>query len=299
MTRVVAFLGPSLSAADARSRYPELDVRPPAVRGDLYRVARTGPDVIVLVDGLFESVPSVWHKEILWALHAGVRVIGASSMGALRAAECAAFGMEAVGEIALRFLGGERTKDSDVAPAHGTAAEAGAPPSEPLVNVDATLRAAESRGVLTRSEAAALGDVAARQFYAERTWRSMVAEAAPLIGDATGASLLTWLTHGRVDQKRADVLLALDAAHGLAPASRPKLCGFASTLFWAHVEGLTPDDDAAGPLTAIQRLLDEVRLDEALHRMISADARARELADRWRAALGARLGPLDTQTALD
>jgi hypothetical protein len=299
MTRVVAFLGPSLPAPDARSRHPDVEVQPPAVRGDVYRAARTGPDVIVLVDGLFESAPSVWHKEILWALDAGIRVIGASSMGALRAAECAAFGMEPIGEIAWAFVRGERTKDSDVALAHGTADEGWAPRSEPLVNVEATLQAAEAQGVISTREAATLGAAAARQFYAGRTWPSVVAGATPPINPGTAAALRAWLVDGRIDQKRADALAALAAAHAAAPPPRPKRLGFASTLFWSHVEGLTTDDAADGPLTAAQRLLDELRLDEALHQMISADARARELADRWREALGARQGPADTQAALD
>ena len=61
---------------------------------------RDGATAIGLVDGYFGGAAAVWHKEILYALSLGVRVLGASSMGALRAAECAAYGMEPVGEIA-------------------------------------------------------------------------------------------------------------------------------------------------------------------------------------------------------
>ncbi|MEJ0097006.1 MAG: TfuA-like protein [Bauldia sp.] len=46
-----------------------------------------GASVIGLVDGVFENVASVWHKEILYALSEGVQVFGAASMGALRAAD--------------------------------------------------------------------------------------------------------------------------------------------------------------------------------------------------------------------
>ena len=65
----------------------ELAVLPPAARGDLYRAALAGPQVIGLIDGYFDGVPAVAHKEILWALDQGIRVLGAASMGALRAAE--------------------------------------------------------------------------------------------------------------------------------------------------------------------------------------------------------------------
>ena len=55
--------------------------------------------MIGLIDGYFDGVPAVAHKEILWALDQGIRVLGAASMGALRAAELAPFGMEGVGAI--------------------------------------------------------------------------------------------------------------------------------------------------------------------------------------------------------
>ena len=45
----------------------------------------------------------------------GVRVIGASSMGALRAVECQPFGMEAVGTIARWYEQHPQTCDSEVA----------------------------------------------------------------------------------------------------------------------------------------------------------------------------------------
>ena len=40
-----------------------------------------GATVIGLIDGFFENVASVWHKEILFALSEGVQVFGAASMG--------------------------------------------------------------------------------------------------------------------------------------------------------------------------------------------------------------------------
>ncbi len=99
-------------------RPPGVAFAPPAEAGDLYRAARAGARVIGLVDGVFEDRPTVWHKEILLALANGVRVLGAASLGALRAAECDAFGMEGVGAIfAAARAAGSRTTTS-VAVAH-------------------------------------------------------------------------------------------------------------------------------------------------------------------------------------
>lgn len=52
------------------------------------------------------GVPAVWHKELLYTLQEGVEVCGASSMGALRAAELESFGMLGVGVIFQAYRDG-------------------------------------------------------------------------------------------------------------------------------------------------------------------------------------------------
>ncbi|MBP5873147.1 hypothetical protein F3K24_43140, partial [Streptomyces sp. LBUM 1485] len=49
-------------------------------------------DTAVIIDGLYHQAPALRHKEIIAAMARGVRVIGAASIGALRAAELAPFG---------------------------------------------------------------------------------------------------------------------------------------------------------------------------------------------------------------
>ncbi|MEL7154742.1 MAG: TfuA-like protein, partial [Pseudomonadota bacterium] len=90
--KTVAFLGPSLPPADAAG-VTDAVILPPARRGDVvHAIAKHDPETILIIDGYFEQVPSVWHKEILWALSQGRTVAGAASMGALRAAELDQFG---------------------------------------------------------------------------------------------------------------------------------------------------------------------------------------------------------------
>ena len=90
--RAIIFAGPSLPPRwrpdDAR-----FDWRPPVRQGELYRAALAHPTAIGIIDGYFEVVPTVWHKEILWAMAQGIHVFGAASIGALRAAELDVFGM--------------------------------------------------------------------------------------------------------------------------------------------------------------------------------------------------------------
>ena len=71
---VVVFLGPSLSKERAQELL-KADIRPPAKRGEIYRAAREGADIICLIDGVFFQECSVAHKEILDALEAVFRIL--------------------------------------------------------------------------------------------------------------------------------------------------------------------------------------------------------------------------------
>src|SRR5512147_3214094 len=95
---IVVFLGPTLAHTEARSVL-DATYLPPAGQGDVYRAALKRPWAIGIVDGYFERVPAVWHKELLWAMSQGIHVFGAASMGALRALELAPFGMIGVGSV--------------------------------------------------------------------------------------------------------------------------------------------------------------------------------------------------------
>jgi hypothetical protein len=111
------FLGPTLDRAEALALLGA-EYLPPVQLGDVWRISQENPPAIGMVDGYFERVPAVWHKEILYALSRGIPVHGAASMGALRAAELAGFGMVPVGDIAAAHLSGALTCDDEVALLH-------------------------------------------------------------------------------------------------------------------------------------------------------------------------------------
>lgn len=163
----VLFAGPSLYGLTPDCS--GLELRPPARQGDVYDAVRDGAAAIGLIDGVFGAVPSVWHKEILFALSEGVRVIGGGSLGALRAAECHPFGMEPIGTIAQQYVSGMRTEDSDVCLAHCPAELDFRPLSEPLVDIEATLDVLEASGLITEAERAALLTAARELYFGDRT----------------------------------------------------------------------------------------------------------------------------------
>src|SRR6202161_4453577 len=149
------FVGPTLPA-DEIARTQGFVCLPPVAQGDLYRAARLRPRAIGVIDGFFSGAPSVWHKEILWAISRGVPVFGSASMGALRAAELHAFGMRGVGRIFEAFRDGELEDDDEVAVVHGPAELGHVQASEAMVNIRATLARAETVGILSKSSRSAL-----------------------------------------------------------------------------------------------------------------------------------------------
>ncbi len=207
----IVFTGPSLTAVDASA---VLDARylPPVAQGDVYRAALTRPRAIGIIDGIFERVPAVWHKEILWALARGIQVYGSASMGALRAVELAAFGMIGIGAIFEAYRDGRLEDDDEVAVTHGPADAGFRQLSEAMVNIRCTLAAAETAGILSAETHAALTRIAKGLYYPERHYPTILergrAEGLPA---AELQGFRGWLPGGRVNQKRDDALAMLRA----------------------------------------------------------------------------------------
>jgi hypothetical protein len=199
----VVFAGPSLPPA-FRPSDPALDWRPPVKQGDVYDAALSGPAIIGIIDGYFEVTPTVWHKEILWAMTQGIHVYGSASIGALRAAELHTFGMVGLGRVFAAYRDGILCDDDEIAVLHGPD-ELGYPTlTEAMVNIRATLDRAVSEGVLDTSLATRFTKLAKSFFYKERSWDAIF-RLAEIRGMAVD-ELRAWL-HGRsLDQKRLDAL---------------------------------------------------------------------------------------------
>jgi len=200
----IIFVGPTLpDAADLVD--DDIGVRPPACQGDIFEAVRQGANVIGLIDGNFEQVSPVWHKEILHALSQGVKIGGAASMGALRAAECSPYGMEGIGSIYRLYACGTLLDDADVAQLHAPRELRYLSLSVPMVNVTATLEKLNADGRIDGEEAAALEDAARLIFFKDRTYQAIIDRAA-LTGPRRKAEILDLLLTREVNQKRLDAL---------------------------------------------------------------------------------------------
>jgi len=213
---ILVFLGPTLRLPEAQ-RILDAVYLQPVSQGDIILAAHAfRPKAMVLIDGLFEDRPAVRHKEILWALSQGIMMIGAASMGALRAAELHPFGMIGVGLIYRWYRRWPLTAEDAVAVQCGPAELGFTALTEALVDLQRSFKALFRYGLISEGEMDA-GIAAARRLnFRERSIRRVVAAAQwPPEKSALLRSHL-------VAQKKADALLALRLAPVLSkykPAS--------------------------------------------------------------------------------
>jgi hypothetical protein len=211
----IVYLGPSLPRVEAE-RLLAADYRPPVRRGDL--PAACPGRTIVIIDGEFGQSLSVSPKEILRLLDQGTRVIGASSMGALRAAELQPFGMEGCGWVFDAYHAGRIVRDDEVALTYSPVDFA--PLTVPLVNVRYWLESLQARDLLDAPTARRMLRRVERTFFAERT-PGRVQGLLEEVAGAARVQVLLRATGGVItDIKAADARLALARA-ALCPVVQP------------------------------------------------------------------------------
>lgn len=293
----IVFHGPSVSVDEVQEKLQEEDLEilnpiylPPASQGDVYKASLRHPWGIGLIDGYFEREPSVWHKEILWALSEGIHVFGSSSKGALRAAELENDGMVGVGKIFEWYRDGILEEDDEVAVILGQDAKTGFRSlSVALVNIRATLNAAEDQGVLEPDSNKTLVRLAKSLFYADRNYPAL-ADLARSSGEIDGAEIDAWeafRAEKEVNQKRDDAIAMLGEMARIRarhPGPRPATFVFQRTDAWigfCRRHG-TKTNEGIEPVASNTQWLDELKLQG-----VSPYRRATESA--WNRMLGLRI----------
>ena len=213
----VVFLGPSLGP-DSASDVLAAEYLPPVARGDVDALLARScpPEAIAIVDGRFLSSLAISPKEVLRAIDAGITVYGSSSMGALRAVECAPYGMIGIGSVYEAYASGEVDADDEVAIVYDP--ETLRALSTPLVDLRFALRSGAELGRVSASAARSFLDAAKRLHFPQRTVPNILA----LLKDDVSPENL-----GRIDDflsaapeaKREDALLLLAAMRDTCGAS--------------------------------------------------------------------------------
>lgn len=243
--RIVVTAGPTIGAADIHAVLPNAEVVAPISFGDALRYGLQPGDTLLIVDGLFFQHPPVRHKELLTLIQDGVRVVGSSSMGALRAAELHPFGMEGYGWVFDNYRNGYLEADDEVAMVHGEPEDGYPVFVDALVNIRQTLARGVETGLLSAQLATDLVEKARRTSFTMRTWNRLL----DAVDHPEIHCLAKKLTESRVDIKHADALVALrniaDGQGGVAtrPGPPPTVWSVRWKQRWAPPAPVTTTSD--------------------------------------------------------
>lgn len=208
--KIVVFIGPSLPLAEAREIL-DADYHPPIARGDITALLNDPPDIIGIIDGVFHQQPAVSHKEIIQALKEGIMIVGASSMGALRAAELDSMGMVGIGTVYQYYRDGIIESDDDVAIVFDPITHELL--SEALVSMSYNFQVAENKGIITSNDYKVLYETAKNIFYPHRTYQRVFNQSSLEKNKIT--ELGTFLDKHGIDIKAEDAKKALKYIKGL------------------------------------------------------------------------------------
>jgi hypothetical protein len=231
--KVICYLGPSLPLHRAVDLAPNVIYRPPAKQCDILSdTVEIQPDRIILIDGEFLQSLSVWHKELIFAMSKGVKVYGASSMGALRAADLWRQGMIGTGLIYEWYRDGVTEDDSEVALLYqfnpkGVYSSL----TIPMVNIRSTISHYAEMLNFSNDHQQALLSAARRIHFTTRTTEKLFKCWEPIIGE----TITAFAVNNLIDQKAidAEAILARYALLEPDPASKPPKENGLSKFFWA------------------------------------------------------------------
>ena len=179
MGKPIIFLGPSLSHEKARKIF-DADYRPPARKGDFLRLAADFDVVemaIGFVDGVFlQDYPPTPIEVYHLARKDGVLLVGAASLGALRAVELEKFGMVGIGKIFQLYKTGKVNADDEVAVTFASEGDYQLQ-SEAMIDIRYNLYLAHKKGVINEKAKSVLVRLAKEIYFPHRKYTYILEEA--------------------------------------------------------------------------------------------------------------------------
>ncbi|MCG7587286.1 TfuA-like protein [Photobacterium sp. OFAV2-7] len=204
--KVIVFAGPSIASETIANILPGAEIKPPAKQGDLYLAVQDKPQIIVLIDGFFERIPAVWHKEVLYAMSSGIHVYGCSSMGALRAAELSVFGMVGAGKIFAQYANGKLEDDDEVALIHAPVHLDYQPISRAMVDLRNDLQRSCEQNILSQVQAEMIEKQLKMLWYPYRTLSALYQYAESVISPHQLDALRCFLGQNPPSLKQQDAV---------------------------------------------------------------------------------------------
>lgn len=174
MNKPIVYLGPTLSREEA-TKILDADYRDPAKKGDFLMLSRDSDEkkYVGFVDGVFlhDYPPSpieVYHL----ATRKNIELIGASSLGALRAVELEKFGMKGIGKIFQLYKNGIINADDEVAVTF--VRENNILQSEAMIDIRFNLFLAYKKGIITNQTKKRIAKIAKNIYFPFRNYEDII-----------------------------------------------------------------------------------------------------------------------------
>jgi TfuA protein len=179
MGKPIIFLGPSLNHEKARKIF-DADYRAPARKGDFLRLAADFDVVdmaVGFVDGVFlQDYPPTPIEVYHLARKNGVLLVGAASLGALRAVELEKFGMVGIGKIFRLYKTGKLNADDEVAVTFSSEGDYQLQ-SEAMIDIRYNLYLAHKKGFISEKAKSLLVKLAKEIYFPHRKYTYILEEA--------------------------------------------------------------------------------------------------------------------------
>jgi hypothetical protein len=178
LNKPIVFIGPSLTIEKARKIF-NADYRPPAKKGDFLRLLACINDddriIIGLVDGLFlQDYPPTPIEVFQLLIKKNMLVLGAASLGALRAVELEKYGMIGIGKIFELYKNNKIDADDEVAVTFTEDTQL--IQSEAMIDIRYNLFIALKKGVIDENTKRAAVKVAKSIYFPNRNYEDIIDE---------------------------------------------------------------------------------------------------------------------------
>lgn len=174
MNKPIVYLGPTLSREKA-IKILDADYRDPAKKGDFLMLSQDSDEkkYVGFIDGVFlhDYPPSpieVYHL----ATRKNIELIGASSLGALRAVELEKFGMKGIGKIFQLYKNGIINADDEVAVTF--VRENNILQSEAMIDIRFNLFLAYKKGIIANQTKKRIAKIAKNIYFPFRNYEDII-----------------------------------------------------------------------------------------------------------------------------
>ncbi len=212
--RVIIFLGPSLKRDLALSILDgsKIEYRPPARKGDLLKINNSNNSdsntLVCLIDGVFLQDYPPTPMEVYTIMQRGVKVFGASSIGALRAVELERLGMVGIGRIFRLYRNGILEDDDEVAVTFS--GDDYTLTSEAMIDIRYTLYHAYKSSMISRESRRILTRIAKSIYFPYRSYDLILEKAKGIIDDEQLSMLREYIKYNRRSLKEEDSIELLN-----------------------------------------------------------------------------------------